>query len=290
MEQPPEDIVVLYQTLVRDGPLPARYEQEFATQAKVIAPVAAREERMMANFGNVEAAVWLHDREKGKYEEEEVVQQTAAQFQWAAGERPRRYRTLLGRSLYDGPTARRDAEEAERQRWLRVLADLARGQLFATQPGSVEVLGGGKRASILRSRVRAIRKFLSWLHVTHGIQSPQLVEHFTEYLRMRLSEPCNRGALKTPYRAQVTPERADGYTRPGPADSDTVVLCDRPRTPLSGAAREAEQAGPEDVRVDAVCLGERRDGSAGAPLRTRVRMLDASPDLGDAAPIGSSWH
>ena len=123
---PPEDIVILYHTLVRDGALPEGFECEFATLARVIEPAAAREQRRMANFGHVEAAVWLHDREKRKHEKEKVEQQAAAQFECAAGERLRKYRTRLERSLFDGPTARRDAEEAKRQRWLQILADLVR--------------------------------------------------------------------------------------------------------------------------------------------------------------------
>ena len=43
-EQPPEDIVILYHTLVQDGVIPAGYEQEFSTLAgaKAFAPAAAR--------------------------------------------------------------------------------------------------------------------------------------------------------------------------------------------------------------------------------------------------------
>ena len=111
--------------------------------------------------------------------------------------------------LFDGPTARRDAEQAERQRWVQILADLLRhsptpmGELLAAQPGNVEALGGGKRAPTLRSRVRAIRKFLQWLHLAHDIRYPQAVEHYTEYMSLRLSEPCNRGALKSTHHSLV---------------------------------------------------------------------------------------
>ena len=77
------------------------------------------------------------------------------------------------------------------------------GELLAAQPGNVEVLGGGKRASTLRSRVRAIRKFLQWLHLAHDIRYPQTVEHCTEYLSVRLSEPCNWGALKSTHHSLV---------------------------------------------------------------------------------------
>ena len=65
-EGPPADIDVLYHTLVRDGALPRGFEREFATLATVITAAAERERRRMANFGNVEAAFWLHEREKRK--------------------------------------------------------------------------------------------------------------------------------------------------------------------------------------------------------------------------------
>ena len=65
-EVPPEDIVVLYHTLVQDGALPPGYELEFAALANVIGPAATREQRRMPTFSNVDAAVWLHDREKRK--------------------------------------------------------------------------------------------------------------------------------------------------------------------------------------------------------------------------------
>ena len=97
-----------------------------ATLATVRTAAAKRERRRMTNFGNVEAAVWLHEREKRKLVVEQVQQQTTAQFDWAAAERPWKYRSRFERMLFDGPTARRDAEEAERQRWLQILADLLR--------------------------------------------------------------------------------------------------------------------------------------------------------------------
>ena len=125
--------------------------------------------------------MWLHSHER-RQEERLTEKQTAAQFQWAAGEKPRRFRTRLEKSLHNRPTAGQDAEEAERQRWLHILADLVRhsptpmGQLLAAQPSNVSVLGGGKRTSTLRSGVRAIEKFVNWLHIACGLQCPQ-TEH-----------------------------------------------------------------------------------------------------------------
>ena len=83
-EGPPAGIDVLYHTLVRDGALPKGFEREFATLATVITAAAERERRRMANVGNVEAAVWLHEREKRKLVVEQVRQQTTAQFDWGS--------------------------------------------------------------------------------------------------------------------------------------------------------------------------------------------------------------
>ena len=218
-----------------------------------------------APVSNVDAAVWLHDRVKRKREEDKAVHQTAPQFEWAAGEPPRRCRTRLERSLHGGPTARRDADEAGRQRWLQVLADLVRhsstpmGQLLAAQPGNVEVLGAGKRASTLRSRVRAIRKFLRWLRVTRQLDHAQSVEHYTEYLRTRLSETCNSSTEDTASRTSF-PGRIDLYSAPGPANIDKTLLGCIPRAACHGVARETKQAGSKNVCVDVTSVGKGRDG------------------------------
>ena len=245
-----------------------------------------------APVSNVGAAVWLHDRMKRKREEYKAVQQTAPQFECAAGEPPRRCRTRLERSLHGGPTAKRDADEAERQRWLQVLVDLVRhsstpmGQLLAAQPGNVEVLGAGKRASTLRSRVRAIRKFLRWLLVTRQLDYAQSVEHHVEYLRTRLSETCNRAALKTPHHALVFPGELTG-TQPQDQPTSTklcsVIFRKLLATALPG--RPSKQA--PRIFVSMLRALEKVVTDMGhAPLPTRVPLVDAGPNLGNVAVLG----
>ena len=87
----PMERVVMDETAEQseEAEVPPDDEREFATLARAIAPAAAREQNRMSRHGNVEAAVWLHAREKRKHEEQQAVQQTAAQFQWAASEKPR---------------------------------------------------------------------------------------------------------------------------------------------------------------------------------------------------------
>ena len=87
----------------------------------------------------------------------------------AADIKPKRFRTKWHRAIYDGPTARKDAEAAERDRWIPLLANLLRstdtpmGKLIRESPSNIQLLGGGRRAGTLRSRVRSVQKFLGWL-------------------------------------------------------------------------------------------------------------------------------
>ena len=74
--------------------------------------------------------------------------------------------------------------------------DTPMGRLIRENPSIVQLLGGGRRAGTLRSRVRSIKKFIGWLIAAHGISFPNHWRQLTEYLQVRYSEPCVRGALK----------------------------------------------------------------------------------------------
>ena len=70
------------------------------------------------------------------------------------------------------------------------------GRLLQSRQGDISLLGAGRRAGTLRSRVRNIRHFLAWLAFNHGITYPTEQTHLTDSMQVRLSEPCNRGSLK----------------------------------------------------------------------------------------------
>ena len=94
-----------------------------------------------------------------------------------------RHDQLIASSLVDQivvaadikPTARQDAESAERNRCIDLLASVLRntdtpmGRLLRENPSNTKLLGGGRRAATLRSHVRCIQKFISWLTVAHGV-------------------------------------------------------------------------------------------------------------------------
>ena len=100
----------------------------------------------------------------------------------AADLKPRKFRTKWQRAVYDGPTARKDAEFAERERWVQLLATLLRstdtpmGRLIRENPSGAQLLGGGRRAGTLRSRVRTIQKIHWMAHCRAPDQLPEPLE------------------------------------------------------------------------------------------------------------------
>ena len=72
---------------------------------------------------------------------------------------------------------------------------------------------------------------------------------------MRLSEPCNRGALKTAHRAFVFLNELTG-------------------------TQEQDQAGSEVPRDNVKGIGEGRDGSTHAAVPPSVRLVDVGAELG----------
>ena len=72
------------------------------------------------------SAVWLHQREE-MLNATSRLKLSEDQFLLAAQSRPTLFRAKWQRSFYDGPTARRDAEEALRSKWVETLASLLRG-------------------------------------------------------------------------------------------------------------------------------------------------------------------
>ena len=75
------------------------------------------------------------------------------------------------------------------------------GALLQAQPSDVQYLGAGRRASTVRSLVRHVQKFLAWHSVAHHSSFPSTVQHLVAYMKTRLAEPCNRGALRNINRA-----------------------------------------------------------------------------------------
>ena len=193
---------LLYYTLVRDGALPLGYLHEFTS---LEAPARRSANRLRASAvavtdsaASMTLAALRRESEHRASAEKSILDLLVI----AADLRPKKFRTRWQRIVYDGPTARKDAESAERDRWIQLLANLLRstdtpmGKLIRENSSNVQLLGGGRRAGTLRSRVRSVQKFLGWLTASHGISFPVHWRQLTEYLQVRYSEPCVRGSLK----------------------------------------------------------------------------------------------
>ena len=207
---------LLYLTLVQDGALPPGHSAAFQNLAEAARSGTERLMKRKAHLGNTEAAVYLHEWDRARKQEEKQVKRTEDQFAAAATLPPRRFKAKYQQRPFQGPSARKDAEEAERARWIQNLANLLRGtdtpmgKLLSESAGNVQFLGEGKRASTLRARVRGARKFLAWLAVNHQQIFPTAMLQLVGFLQVRLSEPCNRGGLKGAHRSFVFLEEMAG--------------------------------------------------------------------------------
>ena len=198
----PSGFALLYHTLVKDNALPIGYLQDFFSLEIPARRAAKRLQVSAASISDSMASTALSELRKKDAQRAAEVISISDQLVIAADLKPKKFRTTWPRSVYDGPTARKDAELAERDRWVQLLANLLRstdtpmGRLIRENPSGIQLLGGGRRAGTLRSRVRTIQKFIGWLIAAHQISFPNHGRQLTEYLQVRYSEPCVRGALK----------------------------------------------------------------------------------------------
>ena len=196
------DVVLLYFTLRVDKVVPGGFLPEFVSLEYSMRRSSERRIRMAAYLTDAEAERLLAVEKERKLHDEFISSSVVDRLMVAAEVKPRRFRTKREKSCYEGPTARQDAESAERSRWINLLAELLRntdtpmGRLLRENPVNSQLLGVGRRAGTLRSRVRSIQKFIAWLPVAHDVSFPVHWKQLTEYAQVRLSEPCVRGSQK----------------------------------------------------------------------------------------------
>ena len=96
-----------------DGGLPPG---EFFTLRPILESAAQRQGRRSRELSNMDAAVLLEQQKAQQKKKAKDTKTSADQFLHAAELPPRRYTFRLQRTLYSGPTARKDVEEKERAR------------------------------------------------------------------------------------------------------------------------------------------------------------------------------
>ena len=212
------DMVRLYITLVMDRAIPAGFLAEFLLLEHSLKLSSRRSMNQATSLTDAEAERLLIIDKKQR--DTQILHSSAAsdQLVLAAELKPRRFRSKWQRIVYEGPTARKDLENAERSRWVASLGDLLRhtdtpmGRLMRENPSNIQLLGSGLRAGTLRSRVRSIRNFLEWLSAAHKVAFPVHWQQLIEFLQVRLSEPCVRGSLKAAHRSFLFLQESAGIS------------------------------------------------------------------------------
>ena len=133
------------------------------------------------------------------------------------------------------------------------------GILLAAQPSNFDILGGGRRVGTLRNRIRGLKKFIEFLTVSFDIAYTSTVEHFTSYLRMRVSEPRSRCWLNHA-------NRALGFL-------EEVRDCLQ-RTTQRSRARPDVETSTSHFRRDVACLGDNSDGWSNTNVLAFVQLVD----------------
>ena len=170
------DMVLLYITLVSDRAIPAGFLAEFLSLETFIETFIKTFYESSLTDAEAERLLIMDKKQR----DTQILNSSAAsdQLVLAAELKPRRYRSKWQRIVYEGPTARKDLENAERSRWVASFGDLLRhtdtpmGRLMRKNPSNIQLLGSGLRAGTLRSRVRSKRKFLEWLSAAHKVAFP----------------------------------------------------------------------------------------------------------------------
>ena len=143
------DMVLLYITLVSDRAIPAGFLTEFLTLEQSLNVSSKRAINIAASLSDAEAERLLVLNKKQR--DTQILNSSSASdlLVLAAELKPRKFRSKWQRTVYEGSTARKDMENAERSRWVASLGDLLRhtdtpmGRLLRENPIESAVAGIG---------------------------------------------------------------------------------------------------------------------------------------------------
>ena len=114
---------LLYWSLVKDGALPNVFAVASESLAPFIAEGAERLQRRSAARDEVQTEITLHHMRQQQRKQQVNCKLQQDQLAIVATLKPRKHQAKFQASRYEGPTARQDAENAERMRWVLVFAD-----------------------------------------------------------------------------------------------------------------------------------------------------------------------
>ena len=203
---------------------------------------------------------------------------------------------MFQQGLYQGPNARKEAEEGERMKWIELLGSMLAhtptpmGALLAAQPANFQLLGAGRRAATLRSRVRAVKRFLDWLAVSHGQGYPTELHDYTGLpasapVRTMHTRSAERRTQSTRVRGRSRRSHST-VTESQPPPVHLVIQKELLANSIPG--RPAKQA-PRMFISMLAALEELTVNDKALPYYRVYRMVDSSPVMGHDALQRPSW-
>ena len=146
----------------------------------------------------------------------------------------------------------------------------AHGEASARQARWREAPGAGKRASTLRSRIRAVRQYV------------RDAMHVVGYLQMRLAGPSGKGAIKGEYQAMAFFEEVSGVPDAERCSSSALYLLAKKEV-LAAALSGAEPREVPDSGAGSAGRARRDRRSSSPPAAV---PLDPGQVLGHSAILG----
>ena len=232
------DFARLYYTLVRDGALPIGYLDEFLTLERPARRATKRSRSFACSISDATATTALSNMRQEAQRKALEVSTISDQLVIAADLRPKKFRTRWQRAIHDGPTARKDAEAAERDRWIQLLSNLLRspdtpmGKL--SRNAQIESPFGTKIPRLAHCRTR--NKISEPLETAHRAPPSQV-----------FGALCSRGLEACPLLVHLL---TGGGRDRGQAQGHSVVLSVIEGTLVSGKPWKTATSGaqiPDDV-------------------------------------------
>ena len=161
-----------------DNAIPLGYLEDFRNLEAPARRAVKRLQTYAASVSDSMASTALSALRRESEHRASLEKSIADQMVIAADMKPKRFRTKWQRAVYDGPTARKDAEASERDRWIHLLANLLRstdtnGEVDQGEPVQHPVARGWTpcRNSQVKSSVCAEIPWLAYCFTRHQVSS-----------------------------------------------------------------------------------------------------------------------
>ena len=198
-----------YETLVHEEMLPQGFEPQFRYLCTAARTASLRVERKWARATPMQVGMLAWQRTREHEHTANAQKSVELQMLYAGAQAPKKARSRLAQMVFNTATARQDAENAERLKWIACLSQLVAGtatplgQRLVQRPAEVASMGLGLRAGTLRNRAHVLRRYFLWLAQSFRLPFPEQEEHYLDYLALRVQEPCTRCTLKCVHQSFV---------------------------------------------------------------------------------------